>query len=77
VSAQFETPGTGSVPAPDGCPLCGGAVRADAERCGSCGYHLAGLGDRPGPFDRVALAWTVTGFAIIYVVATLVVLAAR
>jgi hypothetical protein len=77
VSAQFETSGAGAMPTPDACPLCGSAVSTDAERCRTCGYHLAGVGDRSGPLDRVALAWTVAGFAIVYVIATLVVLAAR
>jgi uncharacterized protein (DUF983 family) len=77
LSAQFETPGPDAVPAADVCPLCGRGVTRDATRCGSCGYHLAGVGGRPGPFDRTALVWTVIGFAIVYVVVALVVLAAR
>jgi hypothetical protein len=77
LSAQFETPGPDAVPAPGACPVCGTDVRADAIRCGSCGYHLAGFEGRPGPFDRTALTWTVAGFAIVYVVVALIVLAAR
>ncbi|MGH9050902.1 MAG: hypothetical protein ACRDY4_14335 [Acidimicrobiia bacterium] len=77
MSAQFETPGPGAVPGPDACPLCGAHVSSDATRCRSCGYHLAGVAGRPGPFDRTALVWTAVGLAIVYAVVALVVLAAR
>jgi predicted amidophosphoribosyltransferase len=77
LSAQFETPGADAFPAADTCPVCGRAVAPDATRCGSCGYHLAGVAGRPGPFDRTTLVWTVIGFAIVYAVVALVVLAAR
>jgi len=77
LSAQFETPGQGAVPTPGACPLCGVQVTSDATRCRACGYHLAGIDGRPGPFDRTALLWTVVGFAIVYVAVALVVLAAR
>jgi len=77
LSAQFETPGADDFPAADTCPVCGHVVTRDATRCGSCGYHLAGVAGRPGPFDRTTLVWTVVGFAIVYAVVALVVLAAR
>ena len=77
MSAQFDTPGADAFPTPDACPLCGHYVARDETRCGSCGYHLAGVDGRPGPFDRRALVWTVVGFAIVYVIVALVVLAAR
>lgn len=48
-----------------------------AERCPSCGYHLAGVDGRPGPLDRAALIWTTAGLALAYALAVLVVLAAR
>jgi hypothetical protein len=77
LSAQFEMPDPDPVPAPGACPVCGTDVSTGATRCGSCGYHLAGVGGRPGPFDRTALLWTVAGFAAVYVVVALIVLAAR
>jgi hypothetical protein len=76
VSAQFDTESLAE-PVPVACPLCGAAASADAVRCGSCGYHLAGIGGRPGPFSRPALWWMAFGLAIVYVVTLLVVLAAR
>jgi predicted amidophosphoribosyltransferase len=77
LSAQFDTPGTDAFPAPDACPVCGAHVTSNDTRCRSCGYHLAGIGGRPGPFDRTTLIWTVVGFAVVYVLVALVVLAAR
>jgi hypothetical protein len=76
VSAQFDTQPSAE-PVPVACPLCGAAASADAVRCGSCGYHLAGIGGRPGPFSRAALWWMAFGLAVVYVVTLLVVLAAR
>ena len=75
MSAQFET--TKAVPVASSCPLCGLAVAPDAPRCAACGYHLAGVGGRPGPFTRSALWWTTAGVALVYLVTLLVVLAAR
>jgi hypothetical protein len=77
LSAQFDMPGPDAAPARRACPVCGSDVSAAATRCGSCGYHLAGVDGRPGPFDRTALTWTVAGFALVYVIVALVVLAAR
>ena len=59
------------------CPLCGLAVAPEATRCAACGYHLAGVDGRPGPFTRPALWWTIAGLAIVYVATLLIVLAAR
>lgn len=75
MSTQFETPPP--APASSGCPLCGLAVAADANRCAACGYHLDGVDGRPGPFTRPALWWTTAGLALVYVITLLIVLAAR
>jgi hypothetical protein len=77
MSAQFEMPDADSVPAADACPVCGGPIDREPARCGSCGYHLGGIGERPGPLDRAALLWSIAGFALVYVIVMLVVLAAR
>ncbi|MGH9015836.1 MAG: hypothetical protein ACRDZ1_18120 [Acidimicrobiia bacterium] len=76
MSAQFDTEPSAQ-PVPVACPLCGTAASTEAARCGSCGYHLAGIGGRPGPFSRPALWWMAFGLAVVYVVTLLVVLAAR
>jgi len=75
MSAQFEVPETG--PVAGACPLCGNSVGADASRCDSCGYHLAGIGGRPGPYSPAALWWTGAAIAVIYVITLLVVLVSR
>jgi hypothetical protein len=50
----------------DACPLCGaGAASADL-RCGACGFDLAGVGTRPGPFTRSVFWWTAMGFLAVY-----------
>jgi predicted nucleic acid-binding Zn ribbon protein len=73
VSAQFETPAD----SPATCPLCGTAVAADEIRCGSCGYHLAGVGGRPSAFDRQALWWSAAALLGVYLVTLLIVALAR
>jgi hypothetical protein len=75
MSAQFEVSGVG--PVAGTCPLCGNAIAADAARCDSCGYHLAGVDGRPGPYSPTALWWTGAALAVVYVLTLLVVLAAR
>jgi predicted amidophosphoribosyltransferase len=75
VSAQFETPAP--APEPATCPLCGAAVPADAIRCPSCGYHLAGVAGRPGPFSRQALWWSAGALLVVYLLTLLVVALAR
>jgi hypothetical protein len=52
----------------DPCPLCGVAVVASVPRCGSCGFDLAGVGGRPGPFTRAVFWWTAMGFIAVYLV---------
>ena len=46
--------------------MCGAPVAAEAMRCGNCGYHLAGVDGRPGPFNRRALWWSVAGLLAVY-----------
>ncbi len=75
MSAQFDD--AGAVPVSGACPLCGTAVAAQAARCASCGYHLAGVDGRPGPYSHTALWWTAAALAVVYAVTLLVVLAAR
>jgi hypothetical protein len=57
--------------------LCGATVAVDAMRCGDCGYHLAGVGGRPGPFNRTALWWSVAALLGVYLLTLLVVALAR
>jgi hypothetical protein len=49
------------------CPLCGTGTGA-AQRCPSCGWSLAGVDGRPGPYSRVALWWTGAGFLAVYLI---------
>ena len=46
-------------------------------RCGECGYHLAGVAGRPGPFNRRAILWSAAGLLAVYLVTLLVVALAR
>jgi hypothetical protein len=56
-------------PAPDAdCPLCGTPVGWQARRCPECGWSLAGVDGRPGPYSKAALWWTGAAFLAIYVV---------
>ena len=59
------------------CPVCGAPVDPAATRCGECGYHLDGLGDRPGPWTRPALWWTGAGLLVVYLITLLIVALAR
>ena len=59
------------------CPLCGATIEPDAPRCAECGYHLAGIGGRPGPWTRPALWWTAAGLMIVYAITLLIVALAR
>jgi hypothetical protein len=63
--------------APDPCPLCGTPAAVADERCAACGYHLAGVGERPGVYSFRALWWTVAAFLVIYAVTLVVVAATR
>jgi hypothetical protein len=56
------------------CPLCGSATLHTEDRCGSCGFALAGVDDRPSAFSRTALWWSIAVFASVYVI-TLVIVA--
>lgn len=46
-------------------------------RCASCGYHLAGVAGRPGPFSRQAVWWSAAALLVVYLLALLVVAFAR
>jgi hypothetical protein len=59
------------------CPLCGTPLAPAAPRCAECGYHLAGVGDRPGPWTKPALWWTAAGLLIVYAITLLIVALAR
>ena len=59
------------------CPLCGAPVGANAERCPACNLSLAGVGSRPGPFDRRAIWFWAAGLLVIYLVVLAIVVAAR
>ena len=50
------------------CPLCGFAVAIEARRCQACGWSLAGVDGRPGPFSARALWWTGAGFLAVYLI---------
>ncbi len=52
----------------EGCPLCGTEVVAEAQRCPRCGYALDGVGERPGPFSRAALLWSLMGLVVVYLI---------
>lgn len=67
-SSEFEQP-----PMLDTCPLCDQPVAPGAERCAACGYPLAGVGGRPGPFSRATLWWTAAAFVVLYLVTLLIV----
>jgi len=59
------------------CPQCGNAVAQVLVRCGSCGFDLAGVDGRPGPFSRATLLWTAIGFLAVYLVTLGIVALAR
>ena len=50
------------------CPLCGVTVTAAAQRCPACGWSLAGVDGRPGPYSAAALWWTGGGFVAVYLI---------
>ena len=74
MNAQFELP---EEPVPSICPLCSAAVGPTDQRCHSCGYTLAGIGDRPGPYGPAAAAWAAGALAVVYLVALVIVLLGR
>jgi hypothetical protein len=57
---------------PAACPICGVVAAVVDERCANCDCDLAGTGGRP-LYSKVALAWTIAAFAVVYVVVVLVV----
>ena len=73
MSAQPEHPGT--TPDPGLCPGCSALLEATDTRCPECNYDLAGVAGRPGAYSRATLWWTVAGFAVVYLVVLLVVIA--
>jgi hypothetical protein len=50
-------------------------VAASDARCPVCNYDLAGVGGRPGAYSRMALWWTVAGFAVVYLIVLAIVIA--
>ena len=58
------------------CPLCGSPTAAGAPRCPSCGYALAGVDGRPGPFTSAGVRWWIGTVLVIYAIAVIVVLVA-
>ncbi len=50
----------------DICPQCGSVVSLSVERCGVCGFTMAGQSGRSGPFSRTTLLFTLIGFAAVY-----------
>ncbi len=65
-----------SVPA-SSCPLCDTPTDPNRDRCPECGYALAGVGTRPGPYSRWTSWATVLGLVAIYLAAVVIVLLAR
>jgi hypothetical protein len=74
------------LPAPDAatagsvrevCPLCGSTVVSSDARCRQCNMTLAGLGARPGPFDRGSVWRWAVGLLVVYVVVLAIVALAR
>ena len=59
------------------CPLCDAPTPAGLDRCGSCGYALAGVDGRPSAFSRATLLWTSIGFFAVYLITLAIVLATR
>ncbi len=59
------------------CPLCAAPAAPSDERCGSCGYSLAGVGGRPAAFSRAALLWSVAALAAVYLITLAIVALTR
>ena len=60
----------------ESCPLCGAPVGAHDARCPDCNLSLAGVGSRPGPFDRRSLWFWAGGLLAIYLAVLAIVVAA-
>jgi len=74
VSAEFGLP---AEPVSSTCPLCSAPVGPSDERCGTCGYTLAGIDDRPGPYGPAAAWWAAAALGVVYAVALVIVLLER
>ena len=59
------------------CPLCAAPAAPSDERCGSCGYSLAGVGGRPAAFSRATLLWSVAALAAVYLITLAIVALTR
>ena len=59
------------------CPLCQTPAPAQTDRCPECGYDLAGVGGRPGPFSRAILAWSAMSLLAVYLVTLAIVALTR
>jgi hypothetical protein len=77
MSAQFDVH-----PSPDEapgsvCPQCSTPAEAHTERCAACGYTLAGVGGRPGPYGRLWGLGAAALLTVAYGIALVVVLLGR
>jgi hypothetical protein len=59
------------------CPLCGSTTLRTEDRCGACGFALAGVDGRPSAFSRAALWWSIAVFASVYVITLAIVALTR
>ena len=50
------------------CPLCATPVGGETPRCPECGWSLAGVDGRPGPYSKAALCWTGAGLLAVYLI---------
>jgi hypothetical protein len=50
------------------CPLCATAIGEQTLRCPECGWSLAGVDGRPGPYSKLALWWTGAGLLAVYLI---------
>lgn len=75
MSASFEpVPPPSPVPL---CPQCSSPVAMADMRCTSCGYALAGIDGRPGPYGPAWGIWAGLALALAYVVALAIILLGR
>jgi hypothetical protein len=59
------------------CPLCATPAPVAASRCPECGYDLAGVGGRPGPFSRTVFVLSAMGLLAVYLVTLAIVVLTR
>ena len=69
-------PASSDRPMGEVCPLCGAPIGVHDTRCPACNISLAGVGTRPGPFDRQAVWFWAVGLLVIYLVVLAIVVAA-